>query len=105
MLKKFVLLLLPVLFVGLILSACDRGKPESASKTVLAIPDRARHAADQADLVAIRSTVKTYRITNGRYPADLTVIAPLLNAPVDLSQFDYDPTTGSVSLKNAGSGQ
>ena len=98
-------LLLPVLFVGLIFSACDRKNPEGYSKTVTAIPERARNAADQADLEALQSTVKTYRITNGRYPADLTVIAPLLNAPVDLSKFDYDPATGTVRLKNAGSGQ
>lgn len=93
---------MPVLLAGLLFSACDRKKPEGYSKTILNIPDRARNAEDQADLVALRSVIKTYRLTNGRYPDDLATVAPMLNAPVDLGHYDYDPASGTVSIKQSG---
>jgi Type II secretion system (T2SS), protein G len=100
MLKLTLSFLLPFFVVGLLFSACDRKKAEDYSGTILNMPNRARDAAGEANLEALKSSVKAYRAANGEYPKDLKDAAALLGSPVDLGKYDYDPATGAVSMKN-----
>lgn len=102
MLKQSLGLLLLLFSVTLLFSACDRKKAENFTGTVMNMPQRAHRAAGAADLQALKSCVQSYRATNGRYPKNLKDAAALLDSPVDLSKYDYDPATGKVSLKNGG---
>ncbi len=100
MLKRALKLLLPFFVVGILFSGCDRKKTEDYSATILNMPNRARDAAGEANLEALRSAVQAYRTSNGEYPKDLKDAAALLGSPVDLGKYDYDPATGAVSMKN-----
>ena len=100
MLRRALTLLLPFCVIGLLFSSCDRKKTENVSGTLLNMPKRAEGAAQQADLVALRSTIQAYRTANGGYPKELKDVAPLLGSQLDLSKFEYDPATGTVRLKN-----
>ncbi|MEJ2696137.1 MAG: hypothetical protein P8013_05775 [Candidatus Sulfobium sp.] len=99
MLKSALKLLLLFCITGLLFSACDRKKAEDYSGTVLNMPKRAQHAADQANLEALNSSVQAYRSANGRYPEDLKDAAALMGSSIDLGKYDYDPSTGRVSLR------
>ncbi len=101
MLKQALKLLLPFFVAGLLFSACDRKKTENYGATIVHMPDRARDAAGQADLEALKSSVQAYRAANGEYPKDLKDASALLGSPVDLGKYNYDPATGAVSMKKA----
>ena len=60
----------------------------------------AQSAADQANLDSLKTAVKAYRTTNESYPKSLQEVADMLNSPIDLTKYDYDPATGTVTLKS-----
>jgi len=63
--------------------------------------DSYEHAGDvaaEASLESLRSTVRNYKIMNNRYPASLEEIAESMGN-IDISPYDYDPETGTVTLK------
>jgi hypothetical protein len=59
----------------------------------------AQNAADIASLDGMKKAVEAYRASNGSYPAELKDVGALIGGPVDFSKFDYDPSTGAVTLK------
>lgn len=109
MVKVALRLLLLFCLAGLLFSACSKKKTEDYSGTLLNMPKRAENAAQQADLVALRSSIHAYRAAHGKYPQELRDVAPLLNSDINYGDYDYDPATGQVSVKkagvNAGNGQ
>jgi hypothetical protein len=59
----------------------------------------AQNAAEQANIDAIRKAVSAYRAANEGFPKDLKDIENLISGPIDLTKYDYDPATGTVTLK------
>jgi hypothetical protein len=96
MLKTALKLLLLFCLVGLLFSACDKKKTEDYSGTLLNMPKEAQDAAQQADLVALKSSIQAYRAAHGAYPQELKDVAPLLNSDINYGNYDYDPATGGV---------
>jgi hypothetical protein len=64
--------------------------------------DRTRLAADRATLTSIQAAVRTYQAEKGHPPADKATVLTLLMAPPRFqcagNDFEYDATSGSVSL-------
>jgi Tfp pilus assembly protein PilE len=64
---------------------------------------QARFTADRATLDAIRSSLQVYYGQNGKWPASKDAVAALLNPPpafqCEGNEYDYDPSTGQVSLR------
>lgn len=54
---------------------------------------------DTASLSSVKTSIQTFYSANGRYPNDLSEIKDLLGAEYDLSVYSYNPSDGSVSLK------
>jgi len=59
----------------------------------------AQNAAEQANLDAVRKAISAYRAANEGYPKSLQDIGNLIGSPIDLSGYDYDTATGTVTLK------
>ncbi len=90
------------LFVLLLLPACKE-KPKNPvaeyGDTMINAYKGAQNAADLATLDGLKKAVEAYRASNSSYPAELKDVGDLMGEHVDFSKFDYDPATGSVSLK------
>ena len=93
MLKTIAIALLTLSLTAL--TACKDDTAEEYGKAVVGTVDRAERAADSANLAALRTSIQTYRATNGKYPESLKELA----MGMDLSRFNYDPKTGAVTLK------
>ena len=95
----------PILFfliVCLLLFACDEkaGNPVSEyGKTMVNSYKRASPAGEAANLDAINKAVAAYRATHDQYPESLNEVRELLVVPIDLTKYDYNAETGTVSLK------
>ena len=62
---------------------------------------RSQDLKDEANLDAIKKAIQAHRASNDRFPQNLEEIKPLLSAPdLDLSKYTYNPSDGSVSIKN-----
>ena len=63
----------------------------------------AKFAADQATLGAIRTTVQTYYVQQGQWPADKAAVLAVLDAPPRFqcagNDFEYEPGGGQVRLR------
>ena len=86
-------------FVLFLVSGCEDKKPP-VSGTIINTVDRARQAGDTADLNAIRKTVQAYHSANEKYPESLNEIKGMIGSEIEMSKYDYNPQTGTVSLKN-----
>ena len=64
--------------------------------------DRSRLAADRATLAVVQNAVRFYQAEKGQWPPDKATVLGLLVAPTAFqcagNDFEYDPTTGTVSL-------
>jgi hypothetical protein len=60
----------------------------------------AQSAADQANLDALKAAVSAYRAANESYPKSLQEVGNMAGTQIDLSKYDYDPYTGTVTLKS-----
>jgi len=56
-------------------------------------------AGETANLDAVKKSVQAYHAANDKYPQTLDEIKDMIGAKIDLSKYDYNPQTGSVSLK------
>ena len=86
----------------LLASGCDRKQEDPATRygdALINAYQGSKNAAEQANLDAIRKTIGAYHAANGAYPESLQDVKGLLGSPIDLSGFDYDPLTGSVTPK------
>jgi hypothetical protein len=83
---------------SLILPACS-SKQENPVNTYLGATKSAGNAADAANLDALRKSIEAYRAANGTYPENLKDLEGMLGSRLDFSRYDYDPQTGTVTLK------
>ena len=85
----------------MLFSACDE-KPKNPvavhGDRMIDAYHKAQDIRDEANLRAVQSTLQAYRATNDRFPQDLSEITPMLSSDLDLSQYNYDPANGTVSI-------
>jgi hypothetical protein len=91
-------IMLTAVIISLILPACE-SKQENPVDIYLRDKQSARSAADAADLDALRKSLGAYRAANGSYPDSLKDLEGMLGSQLDFSRYDYDPQTGTVTLK------
>jgi hypothetical protein len=99
---KTSLTLLAGLFVLLLLPACKEKPKNPVAEYGDALIDSykgAQNTADLASLEGVKKAVQAYRAANGSYPAELKDVGDLIGGRVDFSNYDYDPSTGAVTLK------
>lgn len=86
----------------LFLSACKE-KPENPvsqyGDSLIKSYQGAQNAAERANLDAIKRAISAYRAANEGFPKSLQDIESLIGGPIDLTKYDYDPATGTVTLK------
>jgi peptidoglycan/xylan/chitin deacetylase (PgdA/CDA1 family) len=58
-----------------------------------------RGVADQASLRAIQRHIRSYRAVNGRYPESMEELESSLGTGYDLEPYDYDPGSGTLTLR------
>lgn len=95
-------LLMASLFGLIFLNACDSKPKNPVAEYGDALMDahsRSKNAADTATLDALRSSIQTYYASKGEYPKNIEEVGKLLSSPADLSKYNYDPQSGSISLK------
>ena len=72
---------------------------EAYGNGLIGAQTRAKNTAVATNLDTVQKTVQAYRAANDRYPDSLNDIAGMINRAVDLTIYDYDPSTGTVRLK------
>jgi hypothetical protein len=68
-------------------------------KTMITSYTKGKQAGKTGNLSAVKKTIAAFHATHERYPESLDEIKPMFGSPMDLSIYDYDPSTGEVSLK------
>jgi len=56
-------------------------------------------AGEQANLDALKTAITNYHAANEGYPKSLQDAGNLLTSQIDLTKYDYNPATGTVTLK------
>jgi hypothetical protein len=94
--------LAPCVLVLFITCGCKE-KPknpvEEYGNTLIHAYQNSQGAVEVANLDAIKKAVQLYRAEHGEYPGSLTDIEDLAGMTIDTAKYDYDPATGSVTLK------
>lgn len=83
-------------------AACDQKPKNPVAEHGDAMIDayqKSKVLRDTASLSALKTAIQTFYSANGRYPNNLSEIKDLLGAEYDLSVYSYNPSDGSVSLK------
>jgi hypothetical protein len=89
-------------FVTLILVAvlaCDKKPGNPVADSMLDSYQKGKQAGETGNLDSVRKAVQAYHATSDKYPKDLDEIKSQLNSEVDLSNYDYDPESGVVTIK------
>ena len=81
-------------FVG-----CDRSPVEEFAEEMLAPYEISRGVADQASLQAIQRYIRSHRAINGKYPESMEELESSLGKGYNLEPFDYDPGSGTLTLR------
>jgi hypothetical protein len=86
----------------LLVMSCDE-KPQNPVKNygdvLIDTYKRGGETGEKANLDALRKAVMTYQTTHDKYPESLDELRELIVTPIDLSRYEYNPDSGSVSLK------
>lgn len=91
--------LLLVCLVAFMCLGCERNPVEEFGEEMLGSYEKSRNAADEASLQAIRRYIRSYRALNGKYPEGIDELDASLGGTYDLEPYDYDPRTGSLTLR------
>ncbi len=86
----------------LVLPACQEKPKNPVSEygdSLIKSYKGAGNAAEQANLDAVQKSVNAYRAANEGFPKSLQDVEGMLGGQIDLTQYDYDPTSGKVTLK------
>jgi hypothetical protein len=85
--------------VVLFLVGCDRSPVEEFADEMLVSYDKSQAAADEASLQAIQRYIRSYRAVNGRYPESIEELERALGTGYDLGPYDYDPGSGTLTMR------
>lgn len=93
--------LFPLLIIMLLPSCKEKPKNPIAEygNALMNAHQRSKDTAEKANLDAIQETIRAYRASNDKYPESLNDIQGMIGSPIDFSRYNYDPQTGTVSLK------
>jgi len=68
-------------------------------ETMITAYTKGKQAGITGNLSAVKKTIEAFHATHERYPESLDEIKHMFGSRIDLSIYDYDPSTGKVSLK------
>ncbi len=91
------------LLFSLSIIACDEKPKNPVSEYGDALIDsykKGQQAGETANLDAVKRAIESYHAANGKYPENLEAAEEFMGARIDISKYEYDPSTGRVSLKN-----
>jgi competence protein ComGC len=98
----FLFLVLGLMVLPLLI-ACKK-KPENPVEeygtALIGSYKHAQNAGVAANLDAVQRSVQAYRAANGKFPESLEELKKdFMGSDIDMSAYDYDPETGTVSIK------
>jgi len=89
-----------ILIFLLVSFACQGRNPlEEAGDALLDTYEGSKIQAQQTTLKSVQDAVKMYHAQHGRYPESLDEIASLMDTPIDIDMYEYNPEDGKVRLK------
>ncbi|MEW6053287.1 MAG: hypothetical protein AB1552_05780 [Nitrospirota bacterium] len=98
--RSFAILVISI--ASLCMLACDQKPKNPVSEygdSLVSSYRKGQQAGEMANLDAVRKAVAAYRASHDKYPENLDAVKELLRGDVDLSRYDYNPSDGTVSLK------
>jgi hypothetical protein len=95
---KIIILLVFTLLTVLTIS-CKQDPIGEYGEGLLDTMDRGKATVNVANMKNLENAVRIYRTQNGKYPESLEEVKDMMNTPVDLSLYDYDPSSGRVTLR------
>ena len=95
---KTALLLFLIFFASLTIS-CKKDPVKEVADGLIGSYEKSKVAAAQANLKSLQDAVRAYHAENDKYPETLEEVAGFMNSD-DLELYQYDPSTGKVSLRN-----
>jgi hypothetical protein len=96
--------MIKLLFIVIVLStfiACDEKPKNPVAEYGDAMIDsyrKGQQAGKEGNLHAVRQAVKVYRAAHGKFPDTLEEAEELIGSEMDMSLYDYDPESGTVTL-------
>lgn len=85
-----------------VILACDE-KPKNPvaeyGDTMINSYQKGKQTGVSGNLDAVKNAVQAYHAANDKYPRNLDEVQPLIGSQVDFSKYDYDPQSGTVTLK------
>ena len=86
-------------------AAATSAQPETSKEivegyehTLVTAPDKARATQGKLDKDAVQTAIRDFQLDNGRYPSSLDEVKGKVPG-MDVGKFNYDPNTGTVTLK------
>ena len=101
--KGWIKLLFSIMLATIFLLACDEKPKNPVSEygdAMVGAYKRGQRAGEEADFDAIKKTIQAYYAANEEYPKSLKEIEGMLQKPIDPNKYEYDPQTGTVTLKS-----
>jgi hypothetical protein len=99
--RLYKICLIPVVLC-IVIVACDqqpRNPVAEYGDSMIDSYKKGQQAGVTANLDAVKKAVEAYRASHDRYPSSLDDIKDFIGSPMDLTQYDYNPANGSVSVK------
>ncbi len=97
---QLLFLIIPALFI---LITCDEKPKNPVSEygdALIGAYKRGQQAGEEANIDAIKKTIQSYHAEHEKYPESLKEIEDLMRKPIAANKYDYDPQTGTVTLKS-----
>ncbi len=88
-----------LLFSIVILFSCEKNPVEEYGDETMKALKRTENLGDVQSISNIKQAINAFHISNGRYPQDLDELSRFTGENLDSNKYDYNPTTGSISLK------
>lgn len=79
---------------------CKKDPIKETAEGLVDSYEGSKMAAARATLKSMQDAVRAYHAENNTYPGTLEEVAGLMSSSVDTDQYEYDPSTGQVSLRN-----
>jgi hypothetical protein len=88
------------LILSLLPLSCKGKNPvEEAGDTLIDVYEGSKVESQYITLKNIQKAIMVYHAQNGRYPESLDEISSLMDTPIDIDMYEYNPENGVVRLK------
>lgn len=90
-----------VVILSFILACKEKPKNPVAEygDTMINSYQKGKQAAVDGNLDAVKNAIQAYHAANDKYPQNLDEIQSLIGSKIDFSKYDYNPESGTVTLK------